>query len=73
MQLEKILPLYIFNKFINGGGATSPISGFLASISRISGSESLFSISKHRNNAIEAELEEGHICVQSEEARPSGL
>ena len=46
----------LFNKFINGGGATSPISGFLASISRISGSESLFSISKHRNNAIEAEL-----------------
>ena len=46
----------LFNKFINGGGAASPISGFLASISRISGSDSLFSISKHRNNAIEAEL-----------------
>jgi asparagine synthase (glutamine-hydrolysing) len=46
----------LFNKFINGGGATSPISGFLASISRISGSNSLFSIPKHRNNAIEAEL-----------------
>jgi asparagine synthase (glutamine-hydrolysing) len=46
----------LFDKFINGGGATSPISGFLASISRISGSNSLFSIPKHRNNAIEAEL-----------------
>ena len=46
----------LFNKFINGGGTTSPISGFLASISRISSSASLFSIPKHRINAIEAEL-----------------
>jgi asparagine synthase (glutamine-hydrolysing) len=46
----------LFNKFVIGGGATSPISGFLASISRSSGSNSLFLIPKHRNNAIEAEL-----------------
>jgi asparagine synthase (glutamine-hydrolysing) len=46
----------IFAKFINGGGSTSPISGFLASISRSSGSNSLFSIPKHRSEAVEAEL-----------------
>ena len=46
----------LFNKFVNGGGATSPISGFLASISRISDSESLFSIPEHRSRAVEAEL-----------------
>lgn len=46
----------LFNKFITGGGATSPISGFLASISRSSGSDSLFSIPEHRSRAVEAEL-----------------
>jgi asparagine synthase (glutamine-hydrolysing) len=46
----------IFAKFINGGGSTSPISGFLASISRSSGSNSLFSIPKHRSEAVESEL-----------------
>ena len=46
----------LFNKFVNGGGATSPISGFLASISRIPGSDSLFSIPEHRSKAVEAEL-----------------
>jgi asparagine synthase (glutamine-hydrolysing) len=46
----------LFNKFVIGGGATSPISGFLASISRSSGSDSLFSIPEHRSKAVEAEL-----------------
>jgi asparagine synthase (glutamine-hydrolysing) len=46
----------LFNKFVIGGGATSPISGFLTSISRSSGSNSLFSIPEHRSKAIEAEL-----------------
>jgi asparagine synthase (glutamine-hydrolysing) len=46
----------LFNKFVIGGGATSPISGFLASISRSSGSNSLFSIPEHRSRAVEAEL-----------------
>jgi len=46
----------LFTNFINGGGATAPISGFLATISRISGSDSLFSIPKHRSKAVEAEL-----------------
>jgi asparagine synthase (glutamine-hydrolysing) len=46
----------LFNKFVIGGGATSPISGFLTSISRSSGSNSLFAIPDHRRNAVEAEL-----------------
>jgi asparagine synthase (glutamine-hydrolysing) len=46
----------LFNKFVSGGGATSPISGFLASISRSSASNSLFSIPEHRSKAVEAEL-----------------
>jgi asparagine synthase (glutamine-hydrolysing) len=46
----------LFNKFVVGGGATSPISGFLASISRSPGSNSLFSIPEHRSKAVEAEL-----------------
>jgi asparagine synthase (glutamine-hydrolysing) len=46
----------LFNKFVIGGGATSPISGFLASISRSFGSNSLFSIPEHRSRAVEAEL-----------------
>jgi asparagine synthase (glutamine-hydrolysing) len=46
----------LFSKFLNSGGEYSPISGFLATISRNSGEDSLFSIPQHRQNAIEAEL-----------------
>lgn len=46
----------LFSKFLVAGGDYSPISGFLATISRNSGNSSLFSIPKHRQNAIEAEL-----------------
>lgn len=46
----------LFSKFVNANGLFSPVAGFLATITRSATSNPLFSISKHRQEAIYSEL-----------------